>query len=307
MAEDVLGLIPVHVLMAILGRCAKQNPKAKKKHNKLKTKLSERLEADQLEAKIQATVDLVRKRLKLDETFIAAINMNIDYLISEKIPVEIISKIGEKSPKTLQLDLNIIKKRIRVLKINSLYEDSIKKCLQRNPSLLMSRLEDTLSQKVEAFRGLQLSLSVSEIAGVLERCPDIIEYLTLEKLVDKVEFLLKKLNFSNKQVRRMLIKHPAILTMGKDSLKEKTNFLFASFNANHDLISKYPRALQCPIKRLRERYLFLKQEELAGNEIKVRGWALKTLAVNSDAYFAGNIAKKPLKRFRDFQDQLSRE
>ncbi len=156
------------------------------------------------------------------------------------------------------------------------------------------------------MRGLQLGLSVSEIAQILERCPDIIEYLTLEKLINKTE-LLKKIGFTAKQIRRIFIKNPAVLTVGKDSLKERTEFCISRFNLTHDQVSKYPRVLQCPMKRLEERYLFLKQEQLSGEDIKIRGWAFKILAVNSDEYFVEKVAQKPLKKFRDFQEQRKRE
>ena len=76
---------------------------------------------------------------------------------------------------------------------------------------------------------------------------------------------------------------------------------------NHDQVSKYPRVFQAPMSRLNERYLFLKQEGLIGDEIKIRGWAFKNLAANSDEYFAEKIAQKPLKKLRDFQERMRRE
>ena len=57
------------------------------------------------------------------------------------------------------------------------------------------------------------------------------------------------------------------------------------------------------MERLKERYSFLKQGDLTSDDVKIKGWAFKALAANSDVYFASKIAQKPLKQFRDFQER----
>ena len=123
-------------------------PKNKKKMDELRKGLDGHLQGDKLEGEIKETVEMVRQRLKLSESSITSLNFNIDYLISIGIPFEVVSRIATRAPKVLKTNLKTLKTRIKVLKINSIYEDSMVKIFKKNPSILLVNLEDTLSQKV---------------------------------------------------------------------------------------------------------------------------------------------------------------
>ena len=151
------------------------------------------------------------------------------------------------------------------------------------------------------MRRLPFGFSVDEVVSILERCPDIIEYLNTNKMLEKVKFLEEKIGFSKKQVRKILLKYPAILTMNMINAKEKVDFCLKKFNSDLDKIARYPRILQSQMNRLKERYEYLEHEGIAAQDVKVRGWAFKGIAANSDVYFAERIAQKPLKKLRDFQ------
>ena len=142
---------------------------------------------------------------------------------------------------------------------------------------------------------------MNDVVSIFERCPDIIEYLDAEKMLGKVKCLEKEVGFSKKQVRKILLKYPAVLTMSMTSIVEKINFCRSKFNIDLDEIVKYPRILQSRLDRLKQRYGYLEQEKIIGQDIKVRGWAFKGIAANSDVYFAEKIAHKPLKKLRDYQ------
>ena len=138
---------------------------------------------------------------------------------------------------------------------------------------------------------------------IIERCPDIIQYLSTDKIVEKVTFLQDKAGFNTQQIRRILLKCPAVLTMKMQNVKNKIDFCVTNFRLNLEKISKYPRVFQSPLDRVKERYAFLEQQKLTGEDIQIKGWAFKAVVANSDVYFAEKIAQKPLKKFRNFQDQ----
>ena len=89
-------------------------------------------------------------------------------------------------------------------------------------------LQCFISLTGEALRRLQLGLSVNDVVSIFERCPDIIEYLDAEKMLGKVKCLEKEVGFSKKQVRKILLKYPAVLTMSMTSIVEKINFVVAN-------------------------------------------------------------------------------
>ena len=161
--------------------------------------------------------------------------------------------------------------------------------------------------QVEALRRLQFGFSVDEVVSIMERCPSIIEYMDTDNILGKVKFLEEKVGFKKKEVRKVLLKYPAILTMKMTSVKEKVDFCVKNFNTDLDKIAKYPRILQSRFDRLKERCEYLEHEGIIGKDVKIRGWAFKGIAANSDVYFAGKIAHKPLKKLRDFQGKRKQD
>lgn len=141
---------------------------------------------------------------------------------------------------------------------------------------------------------------------IIERCPDIIQYLSTDKISEKVTFLRDKVGFNTQQIRRIVLKCPAVLTMKMQNVKDKIDFCLSNFRVNLEKISKYPRVFQSPLDKVKERYAFLEQEKLTGEDIQIKGWAFKAVVANSDVYFAEKIAQKPLKKFRNFQDKWRR-
>ena len=154
---------------------------------------------------------------------------------------------------------------------------------------------------METLRRLQFGFSVDEVVSILERCPSIIEYTDASNIPVKVKFLEEKVGFNKKQVRRILLKYPAILTMKMNTVKEKVDFCCNKFNTSLENVSKYPRILQSQLGRLRERYDYLEHIGVLQKDVKIKGWAFKGIAANSDVYFAEKIAHKPLKKLRDYQ------
>eukprot|EP00795_Rhopilema_esculentum_P006436 gene6436-11880_t len=289
--------------MAVLAKKARKKEKTKRTRNQLGSILDEKVKADEMQEDIEEIVSAARKRLHLGDSQISSLHLGIDYLLSQKIPFNVVKKLCSISPKTIAQDMAILKKRITAFKVNSMYEDSMTKIFKKNPKILLLKLEDTLTVKVEALRRLPLGLSLEDVIGMVVRCPDIIEYLSTDKILEKISFLEKDIGFNKKQVRRIMIKSPAVLTMKMSNVKEKTDFCVKNFNVDLDKVAKYPRLFQCPMERFRQRHAFLEQEGLAGDDIKVKGWAFKAIAANSDVYFADKIAQRPLKKFRDFQEK----
>ena len=157
--------------------------------------------------------------------------------------------------------------------------------------------------QVETIRRLPISLELEQIVDMIERCPDIIQYLSTDKIVEKVTFLQDKAGFNIQQIRRILLKNPAVFTMNMQNVKDKIDFCVKNFNVNLEKISKYPRVFQSPLDKVKERYAFLEEQKLTGVDIQIKGWAFKAVVANSDVYFAEKIAQKPLKKFRNFQDK----
>ena len=142
---------------------------------------------------------------------------------------------------------------------------------------------------------------------LIERCPDIIQYLSTDKILEKVKFLQVKAGFNTQQIRRILLKCPAVLTMNMQNVKDKIDFCVTNFHVNLEKISKYPRVFQSPLDKVKERFAFLEQQKLTGEDIQIKGWAFKAVVANSDVYFAEKIAQTPLKKFRNFQDKWKRK
>lgn len=142
---------------------------------------------------------------------------------------------------------------------------------------------------------------MDEVVGILQRCPDMIEYLDTNNMMKKLRFLEEDIGFTKKQVRKILLKYPAVTTMNMTRVQEKVEFCTKKFNVDLEKIANYPRILHSKVDRLKERYEFLEGEGISGKDVKIRGWALKGIAANSDVCFAERIAQKPLKKLRDFQ------
>ena len=127
----------------------KQN--ARKKDGGIKATLEERMEEERLKEDIEETVNMVRKRLNLDDTAIPKLHMNIDYLLAQNVPIHVIRKMCTQAPKTISMDMNLLKKKITAFKINSFFEESMVKIFNKNPKILLLKVEDTLTVKVSIY------------------------------------------------------------------------------------------------------------------------------------------------------------
>jgi len=287
--------------LSVLAKKAKKSKRLKSSRQNLKEDLEETLKEERLKEDIEDVIEMVRKRLNLKEKEIVKLKLNIDYLLSQQIPFPVVSKICKAVPKALALELAVLKKRISAFKVNSIFEESIIKILKKNPKILSRDVENMLTIKVETLRRLPFGFSVDEVVSILERCPSIIEYTDASNIPVKVKFLEENIGFNKKQVRRILLKYPAILTMKMNSVKEKVDFCCNNFNTTLENVSKYPRILQSQLDRLKERSDYLEHVGVLQKDVKIKGWAFKGIAANSDVYFAEKIAHKPLKKLRDYQ------
>ena len=130
----------------------KVKQKARKKDGTMKATLEERMEEERLKEDIEETVNMVRKRLHLDDTAIPKLHMNIDYLLAQNLPIHVIRKMCTQAPKTISMEMNLLKKKITAFKINSFFEESMVKIFNKNPKILLLKVEDTLTVKVSIDR-----------------------------------------------------------------------------------------------------------------------------------------------------------
>lgn len=135
--------------LAVLAKRARKREKTKTARRAMKDDLENTLEVERLKEDIEDTIDMVRKRLNLKEKDIAKLHMNVDYLLSQKIPFTVISKMCNVAPKTIALNITLLKKRISVFKVNSFFEESLVKIFKKNPKILLRNVEDTLTVKVK--------------------------------------------------------------------------------------------------------------------------------------------------------------
>ena len=132
----------------VLAKKSKKKKRIKSAKQSLKDDLEDTLREERLKEDIESTVEMVRKRLHLKEKDIVKLNLNIDYLLSQNIPFTVISKMCDVAPKTITLDMTVLKKRITVFKVNSFFEESLVKILKKNPKILSRDVENTLTVKV---------------------------------------------------------------------------------------------------------------------------------------------------------------
>ena len=134
--------------MAVLAKKERKKVKYKRTRQGLRSVLDEKVKADEMQEDIEEIVAAARKRLHLGDSQISSLHLGIDYLLSQKIPFNVVKKLCSIAPKTIAQDLTILKKRITAFKVNSMYEDSMTKIFKKNPKILLLKLEDTLTVKV---------------------------------------------------------------------------------------------------------------------------------------------------------------
>lgn len=141
--------------VAVLAKRAKKRVKNEASGRALRADLEGTLREERQQEDIEETIEMVLKRLKLKDTDKVKLHMNIDYLLSQKIPFPVISKVCGAAPRTIALDMTLLKKRIAAFKINSFFEESLVKILKKNPRMLLQNVESTLTIKVMSQIHLQ--------------------------------------------------------------------------------------------------------------------------------------------------------
>ena len=132
----------------VLAKKEKKRRMIKSARQGLKSDLEDKLKEERLKEDIQDAIEMVRKRLHLKEKDVVNLNLSIDYLLSNTIPFSVISKMCSVAPRTFLLEIPVLKKKISVFKVNSIFEESIVKILKKNPKVLLRDVENTLTVKV---------------------------------------------------------------------------------------------------------------------------------------------------------------
>ena len=134
--------------VAVLARKARKKEKKKTSRRGLKDTLEEKLKEERLKEDTEEMIEMVRKRLQLKEKDVTKLHLNVDYLLMQKIPFPVISRMCNVAPRTIALDTSLLKKKITVFKVNSFFEESLAKVFKKNPRILLRDVESTLTLKV---------------------------------------------------------------------------------------------------------------------------------------------------------------
>uniref|UniRef100_A0ACD5XEK9 Uncharacterized protein n=1 Tax=Avena sativa TaxID=4498 RepID=A0ACD5XEK9_AVESA len=138
--------------------------------------------------------------------------------------------------------------------------DIAKLCICK-PRMLISKQE-----RVQAMVAYAEGLGVPRGSGMFRHALRAVEPLNKEKIAAKVEFLKTTLMWSDCEVKIAVSKAPIVLTVSKDTLQRKSDFLISEMGLEPAYIAHRPAMLTLSLeRRLRPRYYvmkFLKEDGL---------------------------------------------
>uniref|UniRef100_A0A8R7QJD3 Uncharacterized protein n=1 Tax=Triticum urartu TaxID=4572 RepID=A0A8R7QJD3_TRIUA len=109
-------------------------------------------------------------------------------------------------------------------------------------------------------------LGVPRGSGMFRRALQAVAFLTEEKIAAKVDYLKNTFRWSDAQVRIVVCKAPMVLTISKESLKRRSEFLLSEVGQEPAYVAHRPISVCLSLEgRVRPRYYvvkFLKQNGL---------------------------------------------
>ncbi|XP_020179407.2 uncharacterized protein [Aegilops tauschii subsp. strangulata] len=132
--------------------------------------------------------------------------------------------------------------------------------------IAVPRMLTTNPERVRAMVACTERLGVPRGSGMFRRALQAVAFLTEEKIVAKVDYLKNTFRWSDAQVSIAVCKAPMVLTISKESLKRRSEFLLSEVRLEPAYVAHRPISVCLSLEgRVRPRYYvvkFLKQSGL---------------------------------------------
>lgn len=134
----------------------------------------------------------------------------------------------------------------------------------RNDIKLFNRTEKEVKRNLRFL--IELGIEGPNLVKIMHYCPSVLRIGT-DFLQIRWNYLQKKLKLSDQEMIDCVIKHPRILTLADDKMKDKFNFLYNKAGFQPADVAKNPRLFERSLLHLEERHRILKEVKYTGNFI----------------------------------------
>uniref|UniRef100_A0A6P7FQ46 Transcription termination factor 3, mitochondrial n=1 Tax=Diabrotica virgifera virgifera TaxID=50390 RepID=A0A6P7FQ46_DIAVI len=218
------------------------------------------------------------------------------------LEIEDIGNTITKNPLILKENIEDLQVRINYLQYKKFTSEMILRIVSANPHWLSHSTQD-IDNKLGFFQS-NFSLTGNEVRLLATKSPKLITY-PLEK-VKLAHFVLKEeMGFKATEIKKMVLDRPQLLKSAQDKLLSTFEYLHNTMKIPLEIITIFPEVLNCRVKRLKERHLFLARLKRDLYNPKEPNYvALKTLVSGTDSYFCTEVAQSSVQVYNEFLKSL---
>ncbi|KAK1172593.1 transcription termination factor 3, mitochondrial [Acipenser oxyrinchus oxyrinchus] len=207
-----------------------------------------------------------------------------------------------KNPFILRESMENLQDRVSYLESKKFSSTAVARMVSKAPYLLnfsVERLDNRLG-----FFQKELGLNVQKTMDLVTRLPRLLTG-SLEPVKENLKVCQTELGFKENEVRHIVTRIPKLLTASKKKLTGIFDYLHNTMGIPHNLIVKFPQALNAKLLRIKERHLFLKHLGRAQYDPAEPNYiSLDRLVSLPDEVFCTEIALASLNDFEMFQKTL---
>ncbi|MBN3271709.1 MTEF3 factor, partial [Polyodon spathula] len=207
-----------------------------------------------------------------------------------------------KNPFILTESMENLQDRVSYLKSKKFSSTAVARMVSKAPYLLnfsVERLDNRLG-----FFQKELGLNVQKTMDLVTRLPRLLTG-SLEPVKENLKVCQIELGFQKNEVQHIVTRIPKLLTASKKKLTGIFDYLHNTMGIPHNLIVKFPQALNAKLLRIKERHLFLKHLGRAQYDPAEPNYiSLDRLVSLPDEVFCTEIALASLNDFEMFQKTL---
>ncbi|VDK48025.1 unnamed protein product [Anisakis simplex] len=222
----------------------------------------------------------------------------LEWLLETGVPITDLGSYLTRNPFFLIIDLDSMKVRVNYLRSKKFTKKQIVKIITEFRYWLNTDVR-TMDSRLGWIQK-SFSLSADRMRSLIVKEPRIVMFgiAPLQRISD---MLLKEMEFSKYEVKKMLLEDPRLFLMDASHITMSYAYLHYTMGLQNAQIANYPLALRCSIASIRRRHEYLvklkRNNYIEGTPDAV---SLKQLLHPSDRYFAVNVARTFLVAYNQF-------